>query len=201
MVPIPENARLRLRYRDDAPDPELTGNTEGPRYLSDLCAALADALLIETPGSEEHVHLDSGELPLWGDSYGLAIYRSADAWFDRHAVASDKADADGTVQSAPSREIAPEQIAALELLEEEDTLIPPSLYLRYNKLYRVLNHHTYSPGEKLPCKTINSSGRMHVFTFRDDAEEIFEIALDLDDAGVHYFTRCDLKQIWGTDLL
>jgi hypothetical protein len=202
-VPMPENARLRLRYKEDAPDPELTGNTEGLRYLSDLCTALANSLLIETPGSEEHVHLDSGEPPLWGDSYGLTIYRSADAWFDRHAVAADKADADGTVQNTPSREVAPEQVAAIEFLEEEDTLIPPPLYLRHHKLYRILNCRAYSSGEGVPSKTTNSGSesRMHAFTFRDDAQEIFEIALDLDDTGIHYFTRRDLEQVWGTDPL
>ena len=35
------------------------------------------------------------------------------------------------------------------------------------------------------------------FAFRNDAQKIFEIALDLDDSGIHCFTRSDLEQVWG----
>ena len=142
MVPMPDDARLHLRYAPQG-GPVLTGNRDGLRYLSDLCAVLADA--------------------------------------------------------APPREITPEQIAAVEFYEDDKIPLPPPLYLRYDKLYRVLNCRPYSPEEEIWSKppARDDGGRMCVFAIRDEAQEIFEIALDLDDAGIHYFTHSDLEQVWG----
>lgn len=200
-VPMPGNARLRLRYKEDAPDPELTGNTEGLRYLSDLCAALASVPPLTRTGSEDHLHLDAGEPPMVGNSYGLTIYHSADAWFDRFANPPEDGKETEMEAAPPPREVAPEQVAAIEFYHEEDLVIPPEFYLRYDKLYRVLNCRPYLLGDEVPLKPSagGGEGRMHVFTFRDDAQEIFEIALDLDDAGIHYFTKNDLEQVWGVD--
>lgn len=201
MVPLLEEARLHLRFVEEG-GPVLTGNTDGLRYLSNLCAALADMPLSEGP--EEHAHLYAGEPPMFGTSYELTVYHSADTWFDRHAARLDDAEGEEVTEDAvapPPREIAPEQIAAIEFFEDEKIPLPPPLYLRYDKLYRVLSCRVYSPEEEVWTKPPSSGGegRMHVFRFRDDAQEIFEIALDLDDAGIHYFTKNDLEQVWGVD--
>ncbi len=199
MVPTPDDARLHLRYAEEG-GPVLTGSADGLRYLSEICAALADAPLSDGPGPDEHVHLYAGEPPMFGDSYGLTLYHSANDWFDRHALPAENAEAADSVQPPP-REIAPAQIAAIEFFEDEKIPLPPPLYLRYDKLYRVLGVRPYVPDEEVWAKPASSGdeGRMHVFRFRDDAQEIFEIALDLDDLGIHYFTRNDLAQVWGAD--
>ncbi len=201
MVPLPDDAKLHLRYAEQG-GPVLTGNRDGLRYLSDLCAALADSPLSEAGGPEEHVHLYSGEPPIFGSSYALTLYHSADDWFDRHGAApEDDAEAENADNAAPPRKIAPEQVAAVEFYQDDKIPMPPPLYLRYDKLYRVLSCRAYNEDEETLSKpTANGGeGRMYVFTFRDDAQEIFEIALDLDDAGIHYFTRRDLDQVWGAD--
>jgi hypothetical protein len=203
IIPLPDDARLHLRYASQG-GPVLTGNRDGLRYLSDLCAALADSPLPDGSGPEEHVHLYDGEPPMFGSSYAMTLYHSADEWFDRYGIVPEgeaETDPESAADAAPPREIAPEQVAALEFLEEDDTVIPPMLYLRYGKMYRVLKCRPYLPDEEIPSKPTasGSESRMHVFTFRDDAQEIFEIGLDLDDTGIHYFTRSDLEQVWGAD--
>ena len=202
MVPMPEDARLHLKYAPQG-GPVLTGNTEGLRYLSDLCAALSDSPLPEGAGPEEHVHLYNGEPPMIGNSYGLTLYHSSDSWFDHHAAASEEpdADTDNAAENSPPREITSEQIVAIEFFEDGNIPMPPPFYLRYDKVYRVLKSRLDSLEEEVWTKPPASGegGRMHVFTIRDDAQEIFEIALDLDDAGIHYFTHSDLEQVWGAN--
>ncbi len=203
MVSLPEDARLHLRYVSQG-GPVLTGNRNGLRYLSDLCTALADSPLSQDAGPEEHVHLYDGESPMFGSSYALTLYHSADDWFDRHgATPEDDAEMDtkNLGNAAPPRETAPEQIAAVEFYEDDKIPVPPPLYLRYDKLYRVLNCRPYIADEEVWSKPPISggAGRMHVFTFCDDAQEVFDIALDLDDSGIHYLTRSDLEQVWGAN--
>ncbi len=199
MVAQTEAARLHLRY-DPTGGPVLTGNADGLRYLSDLCAALADAPAPED-APEEHVHLYPAEPPLFGTSYGLTIYHSADSWFKRHAVdteSDDDTEAEEASPEPPPREIDTEAIAAIEFLEDDKMPLPPFLYLRYDKLYRVRSCRPHSAEDEVWEKSpLSGDGsRMYVFQVRDDAQEIFEIALDLDDGGIRYFTRSDLEQIW-----
>lgn len=205
MVPMPDGARLHLRYAPQG-GPVLTGNTDGLRYLSDLCAALAASLLPDGDGPEEHVHLYDAEPPMFGDTYGLTMYHSADAWFDKHAVAAEDGEEDGEAEEdgppPPTREITPEQVVAVEFFQDDSNPLPPTLYLRYDKLYRVLDCRPHLPEDEVWAKPPpDGGGRIYVFSVRDDAQEVSEIALDLDDAGVHYFTRSDLEQIWGADTL
>jgi hypothetical protein len=199
IVPMPEKARLHLRYAPQG-GPTLTGNADGLRYLSDLCAALADSPTSNDEGPEEHVHLYENEPPMFGQSYGLTIYHSSDGWFDRHAVAPDDAEGDEDAPAAPSppREVAPESVVALEFFEDHGMPLPPPVYLRFDKLYRVLDQRIYDPEDKVWAKRISEEedGRMHIFAIRDDAQERFEIALHLDDPSIHYFTRSDLEQVW-----
>lgn len=197
MVQMPENARLRLRYTlPDDPDPTLTGNTEGLRYLSSLCTALISSPPLSRTGSEDHVHLNAGEPPMIGNSYGLTVYHSADNWFDRFANPPE--DAEEVNTELPLRQVLPEQIAAIEFLKDENVQIPPFFYLRHDKLYRVLDFRSYSQKEEVPVKPIESGNedRLFVFTIRDDAQELFDIALHLDDPSLHYFTKSDLEQVW-----
>jgi|GEM_PF-317339 len=203
MVPIPEDARLHLRYAPQG-GPVLTGNKTGLRYLSDLCATLADAPLPGGKGPEEHVHLYENEPPMFGQSYGLTIYHSSGEWFDRHAVTPDDAEADAesaATASPPPREIAPDQVAAIEFFQDDSLPLPPMLYLRYDKLYRVLDWRPHHAGDKVWVKRLSEEedGRLCVFCIRDDAQERFEIALYLDDPSIHLFTRSDLEQIWASD--
>ena len=197
MVSLPEDARLHLRYAPQG-GPVLTGNTEGLRYLSDLCAALAAAPLTSDEGPEEHVHLYENEPPIFGQSYGLTIYHSSEAWFDQYALAPDDAAEDKEIPSPPPREIAPDSIAAIEFYEDHGMPLPPPLYLRFDKLYRVLDQRPYAHNDKVWVKQLSEEddSRMHIFGIRDDAQERFEIALHLDDPSLHYFTRSDLEQIW-----
>ena len=205
MVPTPADARLHLRYAPQG-GPVLTGNRTGLRYLSDLCASLADATVPDGQGPEEHVHLYENEPPMFGQSYGLTIYHSSEEWFDRHAIALDDAEADAgdaAPASLPPREVAPDQVAAIEFFQDDDLPLPPPLYLRYDKLYRVLDQRPYHPGDRVWVKRLSEEedGRLYVFSMRDDAQERFEIALHLDDPSIHYFTKSDLEQIWGVGTL
>ena len=200
IVSMPEEARLHLRYAPEE-GPTITGNADGLRYLSALCAALADfpAPSIEAP--EEHVHLYQNEPPMFGQSFGLTIYHSSEEWFDLHAIAPDDAETvaeDAAQTSPPPREITPEQVAAIEFFQQDDLPLPPPLYLRYDKLYRVLDRRPHHTGDGAWAKRLSEEEdiRMYVFSIRDDAQERFEIALHLDDPSVHYFTRSDLEQIW-----
>lgn len=200
LVPMPEDARLHLKYAPIG-GPVLTGNTIGLRYLRDLCSALADRPIPKGDSVEEHVHLYDNEPPMFGQSYGLTIYHSGDAWFERHGTEPYEAQAEtkSGISATPTREISPEQIAAIEFFEENEMPLPPMLYLRYDKLYRVLAFRLHLPGDGVWTKPAENeeNGRRYIFTIRDDAQEIFEIALHLDDVGIHYFTKIDLEQIWG----
>ncbi len=199
LVPMPEDARLHLKYAPKG-GPVLTGNTNGLRYLSDICATLAEAPFPDDGGPEEHIHLYDNEPPMFGQSYGLTIYHSADAWFARYGIAPDDVDAETNLETLPPpREISPEQVAAIEFFEDVNHPLPPTLYLRYDKLYRVLDRRQYLPQDEVWAKPSpnGDDSRMYVFTIRDDAQEIFEIALHLDDSGIHFFTKNDLEQIWG----
>lgn len=205
IVPMPEEARLHLRYAPQG-GPTLTGNRDGLRYLSDLCAALADAPLPDGEGPEDHVHLYENEPPMFGQSYGLTIYHSSDDWFDRHAIAPDDAEADAEdapSASPPLREITPDQVAAIEFFQDGNLPLPPTLYLRYDKLYRVLDQRPHHAEDGVWIKRFSEEedGRMCVFSIRDDAQERFEIALHLDDTSIHYFTKSDLEQIWEVGVL
>lgn len=73
MTHLPEGARLHLFY-SERHGPTLTGNPDGLRYLSDLCARLAD-----TDVPHEHVHLYEGKLLLFGNSYRLTLYHEPHA--------------------------------------------------------------------------------------------------------------------------
>jgi hypothetical protein len=205
IVSMPEEARLHLRYAPQG-GPTLTGNADGLHYLSDLCAALADFPAPSSEGPEEHVHLYENEAPMFGQSYGLTIYHSSDEWFDRHAVAPDAAETDA--EDAPSatpppREITPDQVAAIEFFQDGNLPLPPTLYLRYDKLYRVIDQQQHHADDAVWVKRLSEEedDRMCVFSIRDDAQERFEIALHLDDPSIQYFTKSDLEQIWDVGML
>lgn len=200
IVPMPEEARLHLRYAPQG-GPTLTGNADGLRYLSGLCAALADFPAPSGEGPEEHVHLYENEPPMFGQSYGLTIYHSSEEWFDRYAVTPDDAEAnaeDAPSASPPPREITPDQVAAIEFFQDGNLPLPPTLYLRYDKLYRVFDRRPHHAGDRVWVKRFSEEedGRIYVFCIRDDAQERFEIALHLDDPSIHYFTKSDLEQVW-----
>ena len=200
IVPMPGEARLYLRY---APQngPTLTGNAAGLHYLSDLCAALADFPASSGKGPEEHIHLYENEPPMFGQSFGLTIYHSSEEWFDRHPIAPDDAEtvaADAAQSPRPPREITPDRVAAIEFFQQDDLPLPPPLYLRYDKLYQVLDQRPHHMGDGAWAKRVSEEedGGMYVFSIRDDTQERFEIALHLDDPSIHYFTHDDLEQIW-----
>ena len=174
MIPVPEAARLHLRYAPQG-GPTLTVNADGLRYLSDLCAALSDFPVPSDEGPEEHVHLYENEPPMFGQSYGLTIYHSSDDWFDRHAVTPDDAEADeeDATSAFPPREITPDQVAAIEFFQNDNLPLPPPLYLRYDKLYRVLEQRPHQADDEVWVKRLSEEeedSRMHVFAIRDDAQ-------------------------------
>ena len=73
---------------------------------------------------------------------------------------------------------------------------PLTIFLSKDKIFRVIKFEEHDGKEGIPAKRIRESfSRMYIFTLVDDRGQEIEIALDLDDWDIVYFTMGDLEQL------
>jgi transcriptional regulator with XRE-family HTH domain len=191
-VPEGGDEALRLSW-EEGTGPVLAGNRAGLRYLHGLLGRIADHA---TPG--EHVHLRD-EDGLWrGCSFPLTLSLLDEERFaaeESEDGETEEEDAeDGERGGQPQRrEIEPRKIAALMVLYEH---ILPEMLLTPGKLYRVLDCHRFSEGERVwRCGMRDEIDRTYVFHFRWDDGKKTEVAFDLDDPNVLFLTKEALEQV------
>lgn len=174
--------KIYLTFIEDT-GPEMTCNRTGFIYLSKLLYQMSQA-----KAGGEHIHLSYGEPPLCGDSFPINIYFENEEWFEKN-VETDNND-DGA-EETEVRDINPEEIVAFLIIND----VPPPLLMSKAKIYRVLSVDKYGE-QKVWNKSIREDKeRMFIFTFKRDDGEEQELALDLDDDSVIFFTRAELEQI------
>lgn len=181
IVPVPSEARLHLAYQAEV-GPVLSGNVAGLKYLAELILTLAQA-----PLDGEHVQLDWNHPPVIGDSYGLLVYREADAWFEEGA---DEWPEDDGPDDLTRNDVKPEEVLAVQFLGE----LPPGPALRVNRVYLVQTKSKFG-GDDVYYKPIREDdSRIWVFSVRDDQGNVLRLGLDLDDPDLNFLTRADLAQ-------
>lgn len=177
------NEKLHLAYSDQS-GPKLTANKEGLSHLSKVLKNLSQAKM-----AHEHVHFYSGEPPLYGNSYSLIVYLVDDNWFPKHGQrkeSENKLD----VKNPKLRDINAANIVAFRISEG----LPLPLMMTPHKVYRVLSCSKLK-GQKVWMKNIRDEvDRLFVFKFKRDDGELQEVALDLDDDSVLFFTNRELAQ-------
>jgi hypothetical protein len=161
----------------------LSANRPGLSYLARVMEFLS-----KTPVESEYVYFRGDTPPMEGDTYGLTVYYEPEEWFDRYTKGYDEKD---------EPYISERKISAAAVVALCVTVEPPlKIYLSKGKIFRVIKFEEYDGKEGTPTKRIRESfNRMYVFTLVDDRGQEIEIALDLDDLNVVFFTMGDLEQI------
>ena len=161
----------------------LSANRPGLSYLSRVMEFLS-----KTPVEGEYVYFRGDAPPMEGDTFGLTVYYEPEEWFDRYAKGYNEKDE----PYIEARKLAAGAVVALCL-----TVAPPlRVYLNQGKIYRVIKFEEYESGKGVPYKRIReSAARSYVYTLVDDRGQEIDIALDLDDWEVVYFTMGDLGQL------
>ncbi len=179
---------LRLSWQDGT-GPVLAGNRAGLRYLHELLGRIAHHA---TPG--EHVHLRDDDILWKGSSFPLTLSLVGQEHFaDDDEEDNERTDSGDRDQQPARRDLDPRSIVALVVLHDH---ILPDLFLTTGKVYRVLDSHPYTEGERVWRLAIRDEiYRMHVFRLRWDDGEKSEIAFDLDDPGLLYLTKEALSQM------
>ena len=167
MAALPDRARLHLTYFPES-GPVLIGNRDGLRYLSDLCAVLAAAPEPSASTPAEHTHLNVGKPPLFGSSYSLTLYHAVQRLV-RHACRPPGGyqigRTGGRGRTATARVGCVRSIAATELYGDQP--LPPTLLLRYDKLYRVLEQRPYKDDKDCPTDGTDRVSWNHANITRD----------------------------------
>ena len=161
----------------------LSANRPGLSYLARVMEFLS-----KTPVESQYVYFRGDTLPMEGDTFGLTVYYEPEEWFDRYTKGYDEKEE----PYFEERKIAAGAVVALCMTEEA----PLRIYLDKGKIYRVIKFEEYDGKKGIPVKRIRESfSRMYVYTLMDDRGQEIEIALDLDDESVVYFTMGDLCQL------
>jgi len=164
----------------------LTGNRDGLSYLSRVMEFLS-----RSPIGNEYVYLRGDNPPMVGDTFGLTVYYEPDEWFDKYAQGNPAQD-EYEEPYIPGRKIAAAAVVALCVTVEP----PLKIFLSKDKIFRVISFEGYDGKEGIPTKRIRESfSRMYVFTLVDDRGQEIEIAFDLDDWDIVYFSMGDLEQL------
>ena len=184
MVKLKGNEKLHLYFSEEN-GPELVGNQAGLTYLWKLIKNLSHAKL-----AGEHIHLDYGEMPWYIESYPLTICLEDDKWF---AALDENRE---SVNVTPLEPVDPAHlntngIAALILT----TNAPPQLLMSKNKIYKVISCERYNNHRVWTKYIRNSQERMYKFQFKRDDGEVQEVAFDLDDQSIVFFTADELKNL------
>jgi hypothetical protein len=180
---VPQSAKLFLGY-DPKSGPELTGNADGLRYLAALLAELAEQAV-----EHDHVHLDPGQIPMYGRTFPLTVYHEPDAWFGE-GDEEDGVEEPGEPEIA-MRDVRPFEIAVLCLLAN----VPPELLLTKHKLYRVLFVDTCKEREVWKKCIREGRERLFLFTVINDGGAPQPFGFDLDDPEVLFFSRHDVARL------
>ncbi len=186
---VPESAKLHLTFNPQV-GPELTGNTEGLRYLSAVLTELARHAI-----EHDHTHLYADRPPLYGGGYPLTIYHEPDPWFEKLDKRESEEDRERDIVP---REIEPSEIAALCLLGE----VPPDMLLTKGRPYRVLSVAPYEGQEVWEKYIREGKERFFLFTIVNDDGKREAFGFDLDDPELLFFSKeaitslCDQS---GTD--
>lgn len=176
--------KLHLTYSKET-GPVLTGNASGLSYLSRVIKNLSEAKI-----NSEHSHFYYGEPPLYGNSYPLIVYLEDDDWFVKHAQDDKKEGRNGTTKYK-CRDIDVDKIVAFLVCGR----VPPDFMMTQNKIYKVSSCEKYKDQDVWVKEIRGATDRVFTFKFRRDDDEIEEIALDLDDKTVLFFTKDDLTQL------
>ena len=176
--------KLHLIYRDEV-GPELTGNAAGLSYLSEGVKGLSNSTM-----NGEHSHFFAGEPPLYGNSYPLTVYFEHDEWFAKHAK-DDDAHEEGRATEHEFRDIDVEKIEAFMLSGK----VIVDLMMTPGKIYRVTACQKYEDQDVWVKKIREQEDRVFIFSFTSDDGESQQLALDLDDEEVVFFTRERLSQL------
>lgn len=176
--------KLHLTYHEES-GPELTGNAAGMAYLSAVFKNLSKATM-----KGEHSHFFSGRPPLCGNSFPLTIYLEDDDWFEEHADDDGNGERDD-VAGRRFRNLDVDQIVALMLL----SCVPVELMVTPDKIYRVLACRKYDDQDIWAKMIRQKSERVFVFEFIGDDGKPVQLALDIDDKEVAFFTKDHLSQL------
>lgn len=173
--------KLHLTY-SKAAGSELTGNTSGLLYLSEVIRELSEAST-----SSEHSHFYYNEPPLYGDSYPLTIYLEDDNWFAEHAQVDKREEKSDEVKY---RDINVDEIIAFMISD----IIPPSSFMRSRKIYKVIFCEKYNSQDVWIKEIRENTDRIYVFKFKRDDGQLQDLGLDLDDNNVFFLTKDELNQ-------
>ncbi|MHC4568530.1 MAG: hypothetical protein ACYTE3_22555 [Planctomycetota bacterium] len=176
--------KLHLIYSEEV-GPVLTGNATGLSYLSEVLKGLSNATI-----NGEHSHFYDGEPPLYGNSYPLTIYFEDDEWFARHARGEEANEENGSTEHE-QRDVDVDKIEAFMLRGKVivDPMMTPG------KIYKVSTCHKYHKQDVWVKKIREQEDRVFIFDFNRDDGEPQQLALDLDDKEVLFFTEEHLTQL------
>lgn len=176
---------IHLTYTEEN-GPTITCNNDCLKYLSEILLNLEKSKL-----DGEHVHFRFDEFPLHPDSYPLTIYKKNDEWFNK--IQSNN-EVEENNKDVPRRNIDTDKMFAFLVNDK----VPPNFPLSQNKMYKVFKDDIEKYFQKAIREDIE---RVFVFEFVDDNDKKNNIALDLDDDSVLFFTTESLSQIIGNQRL
>ena len=175
--------KLHLAYSPQS-GPTLAGNVSGLVYLSKVLNNIAGL-----GSSGEHSHFYYGQCPLVGKSFPLTVSLEDEKWFAERAGDADT-DSQDDSQQVPERDIPEEQVIAFQICGPA----PPNLGVTSYKVYRILSVDKYTNQDAWTKETRESTHRIRMLSFVDDAGHQRTLGLDLDDQQVAFLRKEHLQQ-------
>ncbi len=180
MVPCDEPEKVNLECLESN-GPTMTANRSGLLYLSSLLLNLSKAAM-----TGERVHLWRDKPPMTGKTCPLTVVLEDDAWFSKPVETNDAGQKQEQV--IEQRDIDPFTIVGVVFTRPA----PPTFQIRPLHFYKVINAEKYADQKVWKKKFRETSGRLYVFTFLDDANVTARYALDLDDKEIFFLSQKDL---------
>ncbi|UCG46934.1 MAG: hypothetical protein JSU94_15720 [Phycisphaerales bacterium] len=175
--------KLHLAYSPEA-GPTLVGNASGLIYLSKVLHNIASSR-----SSGEHSHFYYGQWPLVGTSFPLTVSLENEKWFVEHSGNNDP-DSEDDSQQVPERDVPEEHVIAFQICGPA----PPNLLVTPYKVYRILSVAEYNEQNEWIKGIRESTHRVRMFSFLDDAGKQRTLGLDLDDQQVVFLRKEHLEQ-------
>lgn len=188
------NEKLHIRF-EESEGIQLIGNPSGLLYLSRILKNLS-----MTQEAGEYVYFYYGEPPLSEGSLPLAVYRENDEYFvdiEPDADAENFAAQDETAgEPAYKREVDPADVAGFFLIAQ-----PPAEFgMQPMRVYPVEGWEEIPFDKQTVSQEIGREiDHMVVFSFHKTPNDEARIALDMDDPGVGFITKNDLKLLTGKE--